>query len=373
MSIGGIILAGGRSSRMGLPKAGLPFGSETLLQRVHRSLESVVSPTVIALGRDQDRPDIPGARFTHDEFPAGGPLAGLLSGLEWLSSRGIDAGFVASCDMPFLSPTVIREIARQWRNADVAAVRLDGRWQPMAAIYATSLVPIIRQRLAAGDSSLQGLIEASRHYEIDAASVFAADPDRLAFVNVNTPDQYSAALEALRRQQTMPPPDGITLRAATTDDAEAISQLVTESAVRFITPQYSATGAAVLLEGMTADQTRERMALGFRYIVAVEDNRIVGVAAIKDNSHLYHLFVAEPFHRRGIATRLWQQIKEEAMASGNPGRITVNSSSFAVPFYLKLGFVKDGGLTAKNEITCQPMIWQLAHGLSPEPAEDRQI
>lgn len=149
----------------------------------------------------------------------------------------------------------------------------------------------------------------------------------------------------------------IITRIATEDDAGAISSLTRELAERFITPDYSATGAAVLLESMSSEETRERMQLGFRYRVAIDHGRIVGVIAMKQYTHLYHLFVWESHQRRGIARRLWELALSEALADGNPGRITVNSSRYAVPIYRRLGFVEEGGITALNEISCQPMVW----------------
>ena len=163
----------------------------------------------------------------------------------------------------------------------------------------------------------------------------------------------------------------ITLRPAGIEDVDAISDLVTTLAQKFITPDYSATGAAVLLESMTAEETRKRMDAGFRYLVAIEEGAVVGVGAMKDNAHLYHLFVAETHHGRGIARQLWENLRDASLAKGNPGRITVNSSRYAVPMYLRMGFVKDGGVTAKNEITCQPMIWQISPRETDE--EDRKI
>lgn len=156
-------------------------------------------------------------------------------------------------------------------------------------------------------------------------------------------------------------------RPANLRDAAAISELVTALAEKFITPDYSSTGAAVLLESMSPEQTRERMKLGFRYRVAVERRRIVGVIAMIPRGHLYHLFVAETHHRRGIARTLWTTARDEALENGNPGRITVNSSRYAVPVYRRFGFVEDGGITAKNEITCQPMVWM---GMPTRPQDE---
>jgi len=62
------------------------------------------------------------------------------------------------------------------------------------------------------------------------------------------------------------------------------------------------------------------------------------VIGIKENSHLYHLFVADPFQGRGHAQQLWQHAKAECLASGNPGVFTVNSALNAAPVYRKWGF-----------------------------------
>ena len=78
---------------------------------------------------------------------------------------------------------------------------------------------------------------------------------------------------------------------------------------------------------------------GYRYHVAETDSQVVGVVAVRDNVHLFHLFVAEQYQRRGIATQLWKVAKTVCLNEGNPGEFTVNSSSFARDVYEKLGFI----------------------------------
>src|SRR5205809_2559240 len=81
-AIGGIILAGGKSSRMGLAKATLPFGPELMLQRVVRLLGSVVQPIVVVAAPGQELPPLPhGLLIARDEREARGPLEGLFAGL----------------------------------------------------------------------------------------------------------------------------------------------------------------------------------------------------------------------------------------------------------------------------------------------------
>src|SRR5262245_62013278 len=82
IAVAGLILAGGKSSRMGLPKATLPFGPELMLQRVVRLLASVVQPIVVVAAPRQELPPLPaGVLITHDERDGRGPLEGLLAGL----------------------------------------------------------------------------------------------------------------------------------------------------------------------------------------------------------------------------------------------------------------------------------------------------
>src|SRR5579863_9982051 len=99
MTAGGIVLCGGRSTRMGLPKATLPFGPETMLQRVVRLLGTAVSPIVAVAAREQVLPELPESVIvTRDEREQRGPLEGLRAGLRALPSS-IGVAYVTSCDV----------------------------------------------------------------------------------------------------------------------------------------------------------------------------------------------------------------------------------------------------------------------------------
>src|SRR3954451_246386 len=98
-TVGGIILAGGKSSRMGFPKALLPFGPELMLQRVVRLLSEVVSPIVVVAAPGQELPELPAdIMLARDEREGRGPLEGLLAGLTPLVGR-VDAAYATSCDV----------------------------------------------------------------------------------------------------------------------------------------------------------------------------------------------------------------------------------------------------------------------------------
>lgn len=94
---------------------------------------------------------------------------------------------------------------------------------------------------------------------------------------------------------------------------------------------------------------------GYRYILGYIGGTLVGAAAMRDNSHLYHLFVSARFQRRGIAKALWTQLRDTATAAGNPGAFTVNSSINAIAVYSRLGFVAVDEVQHKNGLQFQPM------------------
>jgi molybdopterin-guanine dinucleotide biosynthesis protein A len=192
--IGGIILCGGKSSRMGRPKAWLPFGPEVMLQRVVRILSAVVSPIVVVAARGQDVPDLPaGVEIARDEDEALGPLAGLAVGLAALADR-VDAAYASSCDVPLLSAAFVSHVIAALEDHDLAIPR-DGQYHhPLAAIYRTRLVPTIRELIAADRLRPIYLLERSRAREIDVAELRCVDPDLSSLWNINTPEDYAAVL-----------------------------------------------------------------------------------------------------------------------------------------------------------------------------------
>jgi len=133
----------------------------------------------------------------------------------------------------------------------------------------------------------------------------------------------------------------VTIRPATLADAAAISTLITPLAEKYIAYEFTDEGRRRLLRSMTPDAIRGYIAKGFRYHVAQESDDIVGVVATRDDSHLYHLFVAERSQGRGLARKLWQVARQACLEARNPGEVTVKPSRFATGFYAKLGFRRE--------------------------------
>jgi molybdopterin-guanine dinucleotide biosynthesis protein A len=194
---GGVILCGGKSSRMGQPKFSLPFGDELLLQRVCRILADVVSPVLVVAAVDQKLPTLPDSvRVARDEFDSLGPLAGIATGLAELRND-CEAAFVTSCDVPLLKPEFVQAIVEKLGDHDVA-VPNDGQYDHvLAAVYRTKLNVTARELLDSGQRRPLRLIEASISLRIPVDDLRQADPNLDSLRNANTKEEYEAILKLL--------------------------------------------------------------------------------------------------------------------------------------------------------------------------------
>jgi molybdopterin-guanine dinucleotide biosynthesis protein A len=193
-NIGGIVLCGGKSSRMGQPKAWLPFGDEVLLQRVVRILREVVSPIVVVAAVGQELPDLPpDVLITRDEREALGPVGGLASAFSALRGQ-VEAAYVSACDVPLLKSEVVRRICDQLGDADIA-ITVDGQFpHPLAAVYRLTLEDRARQLLEAGRLRPVFLWEGAKVNQVPIESLRDIDPELDSFRNANTPEEYQAVL-----------------------------------------------------------------------------------------------------------------------------------------------------------------------------------
>src|SRR5437588_9723347 len=131
MKVGGLVLCGGRSSRMGRPKAWLPVGDEFMLQRVVRLVGEAVAPVVVVAAPGQEVPPLPeDVAVVRDRVEGRGPLMGLAAGLAALA-QSADAAFVTGCDAPLLRPAFVRHLIDQLGRASVCVPSVAGFAQPL--------------------------------------------------------------------------------------------------------------------------------------------------------------------------------------------------------------------------------------------------
>jgi molybdenum cofactor guanylyltransferase len=194
--VGGIVLCGGQSARMGRPKLSLPFGDETMLGRVVRIVGEVVSPVVVVAAAGQELPALPrGTLVARDELEAQGPLAGLAAGLAALGDSAY-AAYVSSCDVPLLKAALIRALIDALGTHEVAVVRDQERDHPLAAVYRTTCAERVHHFLAAGRRGLTEFVRQCDVRIVEGTELQAVDPELQSLVNVNTPAEYLAALRA---------------------------------------------------------------------------------------------------------------------------------------------------------------------------------
>ncbi len=192
---GGVVLCGGQSRRMGAPKAWLPFGEETLLQRTVRIVGEAVGTVVVAAAADQLLPKLPASvQIVRDEQPGLGPLHGILQGLRACRDLALQHAFVCSTDLPFLSPSFVRFVLSRVGDADVAVPYTAGKWHPLAAAYRVTLVPAIERLLASGERRPRALYDQVRTVVLAEEQLEACPGATLSLVNVNTIHDYADAL-----------------------------------------------------------------------------------------------------------------------------------------------------------------------------------
>ena len=199
MTSGGIVLCGGKSTRMGVAKATLPFGPETMLQRVVRLLGTTVSPIAAVAARDQVLPALPhDVIVARDEREAKGPLEGLRAGLAALPAT-VEAAYATSCDVPLLVPGFVERMLVLLGDHDIAVMEIDGFTHPLSAVYRRSVLPKVEELLAQDRLRPVFLFEAVRTRRVSPAEMREVDPSLRTLRNLNTREDYEAALEELRR------------------------------------------------------------------------------------------------------------------------------------------------------------------------------
>ena len=198
-SSAGIVLCGGKSSRMGRSKALLPFGPELMLQRVVRILSAVVSPIVVVAAPDQELPPLSGdVLLSRDEREGRGPLEGLLAGMKELARHDYAADlaiYATSCDVPLLAPEFIRQVLAALGPHQAAVPVEDRFFHPLAAAYRLAVLPEIEALLAADQLRPAFLFDRVSTYRIPVETLRTADPELLSLKNCNQPEDYRAALK----------------------------------------------------------------------------------------------------------------------------------------------------------------------------------
>src|SRR5262245_58925427 len=195
-NVTGILLAGGKSRRMGKDKRFLPIADRTLLDLSLSALRAVFRKVVVVIAQDSPAltVEVPVIR---DLIPECGSLGGLYTGLKQTDSPHV---FVVACDMPFLRPDAIRWFTGLKNDADIVMAKLQNGLHPMHALYSRQCIPVIEEMIRTRDLKIQGMIAypSLKIRIITEDDLREIEGGELAFLNVNTPADLEVARSLLK-------------------------------------------------------------------------------------------------------------------------------------------------------------------------------
>ena len=194
----GILLAGGKSRRMGEDKRFLRVGDRSLFERSLGVLRSLFRGVLVVIAQDSPtlEAEVPVIR---DLVPNCGNLGGLYTGLRQASTEHV---FVVACDMPFLNPEVVRYLAQFKDDADLVMVQRETGLEPMHALYGRRCLPVLEEMVRTRHLKIQEIVEHSSLNVrlIKGTELSRIDPEGRSFVNVNTPLDLQVARTLHRAQ-----------------------------------------------------------------------------------------------------------------------------------------------------------------------------
>lgn len=184
-----IVLCGGRSTRMGRDKASLPFGPETLAERVARIVGGVV-PEVVLVGRaGQSLPAGAGVAFDHEDGL--GPLSGIAAGLHAAHGEYV---FAAACDLPLLSAALVRRLLDLARGFDACVPVVDGYEVATCAVFHRRMTAVADELLRGRRLRASGLFNRGHVRRVPGEDLREVDSALESFLDCDTPERYHSAL-----------------------------------------------------------------------------------------------------------------------------------------------------------------------------------
>lgn len=199
----GVILAGGRSSRMGSNKALLPRQGLRFIELIHRTLAELFDEVIVVTNTPEQYLFLP-CRKVPDLYPGKGVLAGIHSGLAHSGNDGI---FVVACDMPHLNVQLIRHLCTISDGANIVIPATGKGFEPLHALYRKGCLPALEELLRGESSSrVVALLSRVSVKELLPEEIAVFDPGFSSFTNINTPEEYFRLRKDGREPPSEPPP-----------------------------------------------------------------------------------------------------------------------------------------------------------------------
>jgi molybdopterin-guanine dinucleotide biosynthesis protein A len=194
-----IILAGGKSSRLGKAKSLEIIGSKSLLERVLDTVSPLCKEVLVVIARGQGIPAFvsrSGIRTVVDVLPGKGPLVGVYSGINESASY---YNLVVANDMPFLNRPLLNYMLEMSDGYDLTVPKVRGQLEPLHAVYSRKCLQPIREMIEEHNLSVNKLARSVNTRYLDEEEIDRFDPDRLSFFNINTKADLDLARELAER------------------------------------------------------------------------------------------------------------------------------------------------------------------------------
>ncbi len=196
IDISAVLVAGGKSRRLGLDKRFIEIGGRTLLDRSLTTLEALFSEVIVVVADKFPDLRVRNSLLVEDLIPDCGSLGGLYTGLAHAKNRLV---FASACDMPFLNEAIIRYLVEVDPHADVVMPKLATGLQPMHAVYSIRCAPVLEEMARSKRLRIHELTEnpTLAVHLIPEADLVRFDPDLRSFLNINTLEDFERAKRLL--------------------------------------------------------------------------------------------------------------------------------------------------------------------------------
>jgi molybdenum cofactor guanylyltransferase len=195
-----LVLAGGKSTRLGRDKIAELLGGKTLLERVLETLETFRSEIIIVTSGNSNLPSLtgyPGVKIVSDIYPGKGSLGGIYSGIKASNSHH---NLVVAADMPFLNKDLLRYMVEIARGFDLVAFDEEDRPELLHAVYSKNCLAPMETLIRQNSLRIIGILPFIKVRYLSSQEVDRFDPQHLSFFNINTEEDLKKGIELARYQ-----------------------------------------------------------------------------------------------------------------------------------------------------------------------------
>lgn len=193
--VSAVVLAGGKSQRLGMDKSLLILDGEWLLQRIVSQL-ATLSSDILVVANDGERLASLNVPIVADARPGTGPLGGIYSGLQ---SMRCERGLFVACDMPLLNLHLLRYMIQLSPQFDVVIPRVGDETEPLHAVYGKTCLQPMADLMDRGQRRVIHFFDRVRVRYVGPEEIEVFDPEHLSFININTPSDLQRAQALVRR------------------------------------------------------------------------------------------------------------------------------------------------------------------------------